>query len=555
MATPTPPLHLERLEDELALAFDYHPALVSAIKRLPVRTFDRASRRWHVPLRFAPELAVHLEAAGAPDDWLEQIRPHAQDALAQTALHQARRLAPAPGQYPGLFPHQQDGLAFLLAPRPTRGAILADEMGLGKTRQAILAAHAGHPQGEILVVCPAAIKLNWAREIALALGPGEDVHVVKGGDLRRARWTIVNYDLLTRHREALGAERWACLILDEAHAIKNLKTRRTSMILGGASGPTRVSGLADRADRVLCLTGTPITNRPLDLFPLLRAVGHPIGDDLPVFGMRYCAGHRHEFGWDYSGASHLDELHARLEPTLLRRRREEVLALPPKLRTYMPVEVDLVSYRQVWKDYVARLATQKRRGRRIPKRFLLAEIAKLRHAAALAKIEAARALIASILEQGEKVVVFTHYQKVVQALMSHFGPTAVRVTGRDDTEARQKAVDAFQHDPAVRVFVGNLKAAGTGVSLTAAAQVVFVDYAFVPADHLQAEDRPCRIGQRHAVTVTYLSAQETIDEEIEALLAQKLAVVSEAIDGVPGTLATSFVDDLLAILAPPQPPV
>ncbi|MFP5503040.1 MAG: helicase-related protein, partial [Candidatus Sericytochromatia bacterium] len=337
--------------------------------------------------------------------------------------------------------------------------------------------------------------------------------------------------------------------------IKNLKTRRTSMIIGGASGPTRVSGLADRADRVLCLTGTPITNRPLDLFPLLRAVGHPLGDDLPVFGMRYCAGHRHEFGWDYSGASHLDELHARLEDTLLRRRREEVLALPPKLRTYMPVEVDLASYRQVWKDYVARLATQKRRGRRVPKRFLLAEIAKLRHAAALAKIAAAKDLVASIVEQGEKVVVFTHYHQVVQALMRHFGPAAVRVTGRDDTEARQKAVDAFQHDPAVRVFVGNLKAAGTGVSLTAAAQVVFVDYAFVPADHLQAEDRPCRIGQRHAVTVTYLSAQETIDEEIEALLAQKLAVVSQAIDGVPGSLATSFVDDLLAILQPPQPPV
>lgn len=550
-----PALTLERLDEELALAFDYHPAMVSAIKRLPVRVFDRPGKRWHVPLRLAPELLASLEAADAPEAWLDAVRPHAQEALADAAMRQARaaQAAKEAEHVPGLFPHQQEGLAFLLAPRPTRGAILADEMGLGKTRQAILAAHLAHAEGEFLIVCPAALKLNWQREIGLALGPHEDVHVVSGGRFRRARWTVVNYDLLMRHREALMARRWACLILDEAHYIKNLKARRTAMILGGAAGPTRVSGLADRADQVFCLTGTPITNRPLDLFPLLRAVGHPLGDDMPVYGLRYCAGHQHEFGWDFGGASNLEELHARLEGTMIRRRREEVLTLPPKLRTYMPVEVDLTRYRQAWRDYVAALATKKRKGRRVPKRFLLAEIAKLRHAAAIAKIPAAIALVDAIRETGQKVVVFTHYHKVVNALLAHLGDSAVRVTGADGPEARQAAVDAFQEDPTVSVFVGNLKAAGTGVTLTAASQVVFVDYAFVPADHLQAEDRPCRIGQRHAVTVTYLSAQETIDEEIEELLAQKLAMAYAAVDGLPAPAMTSFVDDLLAVIAPQSP--
>jgi SWI/SNF-related matrix-associated actin-dependent regulator 1 of chromatin subfamily A len=221
--------------------------------------------------------------------------------------------------------------------------------------------------------------------------------------------------------------------------------------------------------------------------------------------------------------------------------------LPPKLRTYMPVEVDLQAYRRVWTDYAARM---KKRKRRMPRRLLLAEIAKLKQAAALAKIPAAIALVGSIVEQGEKVVVFTNYQAVVDALTAHFGEASVRLTGSDDADARQAAVDAFQLDERVRVFVGNLQAAGVGVSLTAASQVVFVDYSFVPADHLQAEDRPCRIGQQHAVTVTYMSAQETLDEEIEQLLAQKLGVVARAIDGVTPMLGASFLDDLLGIVAP-----
>jgi SWI/SNF-related matrix-associated actin-dependent regulator 1 of chromatin subfamily A len=155
-----------------------------------------------------------------------------------------------------------------------------------------------------------------------------------------------------------------------------------------------------------------------------------------------------------------------------------------------------------------------------------------------------------MLAQGEKAIVFTNYQAVVDALMAHFGDKAVKLTGEDSAAARQASVDAFQDDESVRVFVGNLQAAGIGVSLTAASQVVFVDYSFVPAEHLQAEDRPCRIGQRHAVTVTYLSAQETLDEEIEQLLAQKLNVVAQAIDGVTPMLGGSFLDDLLAVLDP-----
>lgn len=574
------PLRLEvtHREGEILLAFPYHPPWVHAIKRLPSRAFDPATRTWIVPDRLAPALLAALEGAGVLAEDLEPVRAIVGEALSRQAAAGARAVEAyqraVPGlaaRYPGLFRHQVEGIAFLLMPRPTRGALLADDMGLGKSRQAILAAHEAHPNGRILVVCPASVKLNWAREIRAALGsvtPGSAISTasplgphdlaVLGTDEAPARWTIVNYDRLRSHHAELLAQEWACLILDEAHYLKNRHSQRSLLVLGGEHRPRkrgklpagRIRGLVERAERVILLTGTPITNRPLDLFPLLRAMGHPLGDDLMRYAVRYCAAFQTEWGWDMGGASHLEELHERLGGVFLRRTKDEVLDLPPKLRTYMPVKVDLAAYRKVWTDYVQMLSRRKR----VPRRLLLAEVAKLRHAAALAKIPAAIAHAESVLETGEKLVVFTCHQAVVDAVTGHFGARAVRVTGAETAVQRQAAVDRFQQDLEVRVFVGNLVAAGTGVSLTAATQVLFVDYSFVPAEHLQAEDRPYRIGQHNAVTVTYLSAVGTLDEEIEQLLAQKLAVVSEAVEGEAPRLEGSFLDDLLGVIQRTCPP-
>ncbi|MNR87147.1 RNA polymerase-associated protein RapA [compost metagenome] len=559
MASEPLRLDVSQRDGEIHLSFPFHPAWVQAIKRLKVRAFDPKTRAWVVPERLAPDLLAHLESADVPAEALEAVRAIAAEALSRTAASNVRaveayeRAIPRLAEcYPGLFTHQREGIEFLLRPRPYRGALLADDMGLGKTRQALIAAHEAHPRGRMLVVCPASLKLNWEREIHAVLG-AQEVSVL-GRDEGLARWTIVNYDRLRSHQTELDSEDWACLILDEAHYLKNRHSQRSLLVLGGEHRPRkrgtlppgRIRGLVERAERVILLTGTPITNRPLDLFALLRAIGHPLGDDLLRYAVRYCAAFQTEWGWDMGGASHLDELHDRLRDVLLRRSKDEVLDLPPKLRTYMPVEVDLVAYRKVWLDYVQLLAKRKRR---VPRALLLAEVAKLRHAAALAKVPAAIAHVEAVLEAGEKVIVFTCHTGVVEALMRRFGPSAVRLTGEDGPAQRQAAVDAFQNDPEVRLFVGNLVAAGVGVSLTAATQVLFVDYSFVPAEHLQAEDRPYRIGQSNAVTVTYLSALGTLDEEIERLLAQKLAVVSEAIEGQLPQLQDSFLDDLLAVLA------
>jgi SWI/SNF-related matrix-associated actin-dependent regulator 1 of chromatin subfamily A len=233
------------------------------------------------------------------------------------ALARAQRLAA------GLFPHQVEGVAFLLG---RRRAILADDMGLGKTRQSITAVREASPDGPWLVVCPASVKGNWAREIA-AVRSDDPVAIVGPGPVPASAfrgWVIVNYDILARHVDALRALAWAGLVFDEAHYLKNHTSQRSRMarqLVEHASAAT-----------VHCLTGTPVTNRPRDLFPLLQVVGHPMARSFLSFAKRYCAAEHNGYGWVTDGASNLDELRVQLHGVMLRRTKDEVLDLPPKIR-------------------------------------------------------------------------------------------------------------------------------------------------------------------------------------------------------------------------------
>jgi SNF2 family DNA or RNA helicase len=161
---------------------------------------------------------------------------------------------------------------------------------------------------------------------------------------------------------------------------------------------------------------------------------------------------------------------------------------------------------------------------------VLTQIEKLKQAAAAAKLNAAVAWIADRLDES-KLVLFASHTFVVERLMQAFGDRAVRLTGADDAAARQVAVDRFQTEESVRLFVGNLKAAGVGLTLTAASDVAFLELAWTPADHDQAEDRLHRIGQRGSVTAWYLLAADTIDEDIVELLERKRQVIAGVTDG------------------------
>ena len=401
-----------------------------------------------------------------------------------------------------------------------RRAILADDMGLGKTRQAIIAVREAAPDGPFLVVCPAGVKLGWEREIRMVEGAEASIRVVDGktGPVNDARWTVVNFDLLARYERELGRVAWAGVIVDEAHYVKNRSGRSAQVLrLVGADGERDPQA-------VYLLTGTPMTSRPRDLFNLLRAVRHPLATSFYSFARRYCAAENNGYGLDTRGASNVEELARIVSGVMLRRAKTEALDLPPKTRTWLPVEVEAKQARKLeaqaltfyesnpdtsgpgWIEFLGRLN-------------------KARHALAVAKAPLTIDAVRERVEAGDKVIVFSSYTAVIEKIAAAFGEQCVTITGSVKARERQRAADRLQKDDRVRVLAGNLHAAGVGITLTAATHVVFNDLDWVPANHWQAEDRIYRIGQTRPAFVTYLCAESTLDDFVAALLEQKARTI------------------------------
>ena len=441
---------------------------------------------------------------------MSQPTPPTLDAAAADFLVAAAERAAA--GYPDLFRHQSVGVAFLLS---RSRAILADDMGLGKTRTSIVAAREHTPHGRILVICPASVKHGWRREI-LHVEPDATVDIIdqKTPDAP-ARWTVVNYDRLTRHADYLSSLAPQVIVVDEAHYIKN-KSARTSRVLG------LIEANPDAA--VHLLTGTPMTNRPRDLYNLLKAVGHPASRSFFSYAKRYCAAEDNGYGLDTNGASNLEELAGLVSGVMLRRTKDDELDLPEKVRTWLPVEADVARTRALEQRALAYLAENPARQGESWVRFL-GLLNKARHQLAVAKSRETQRFVADLIDAGQKVVVFTSYRKVAETLSAAFEGQAVSITGEHSATERDRAVQAFQKDDGVRLLVGNLQAAGTGITLTAGTHVVFNDLDWVPANHWQAEDRIHRIGQTRATFATYLYVPGTLDEYVAALLEQKAALV------------------------------
>jgi SWI/SNF-related matrix-associated actin-dependent regulator 1 of chromatin subfamily A len=450
----------------------------------------------------------------------------------------------------GLFPHQIEGVAFLLG---RRRAILADDMGLGKTRQAIVSLRHLTPRGSRLVVCPASVKRNWAREI-LVVAPDASILVVEGTApiSLTAEWVIINYDILGRHLSDLLRVPWAALVFDEAHYLKNHTSARSKL----SRQLTAAAAAATPALAVQLLTGTPLTSRPRDLFVLLQLAAHPLGRSFLSFAKRYCAAEKGEYGWKTGGASNIEELTVQLHGVMLRRSKDDVLALPPKLRTWLAVEVpsgtgaraiakvfELLAGKDT-RPLPSRDVELRRRGK------LLAFLVEARQALAIAKTTATLDFVKGAIDQGEKVIVFSCFDEPIRKLAKELGDTAVVVTGKTPAAMRQPLVDRFQNAADARVFVANIIAGGTGLNLTAATQVVFNDLDWVPTNHWQAEDRAYRIGQTRTVNVTYFVARDTIDDFVQAVLETKGALVNAIVEGdalAPGS-GGDVLDELQRVL-------
>ena len=469
-----------------------------------------------------------------------------------TAQQQAEALAA------GLYAHQVEGIAFLLG---RQRAILADDMGLGKTRQSVLAMRQAQPGGPYLVVCPAAVKTNWAREIEMVL-PAAEISIVGPAPAPApgyTGWVVINYDILAKH--PLAAHAWSGLVFDEAHYLKNYRSQRhrLSMDLVKAVGDESVIHL---------LTGTPLTSRPRDLFPLLQLARHALGRSFVSFAKRYCDAYKGEYGWVADGASNIEELTVQLHGIMLRRTKAEVLDLPPKIRSWLDVEVASRVARDMSEAVTELLQTISRRGqaklageteaeRRSRQGWIMGQLTTARNRLAIAKVRSTIPFVENALEQGEKVLVFSCFLAPINTLRKHFGKKAVAITGEVPASERQQRADRFQEDDSVQILAAQITAGGVGLNLTAARQVVFNDLDWVPVNHWQAEDRAYRIGQQQAVNVTYMVGSNTIDEFVKTVLETKSTLIDQLVEGsaLPEDFQRDVLDELRRVMEVlPEPP-
>ena len=425
------------------------------------------------------------------------------------------------------FKHQEEGIEFLLK---NKKCILADDMGLGKTLQAIVAALEIDAE-RILVVCPSSLKINWMREIENFC---EDVSIIKGKHWDPDRFTIINYDILknfhTIEEKGKKYEDWELrreivefnpdlIILDEAHFVKNHKSIRGKIL--------KDISKRFKTERVWLLTGTPIANRPMDYFNLLSIIDSPVTNNWVHYAKTYCEGMRFKkagrFIWVTNGASNLEELATKTKRTILRRKKEHVLDLPEKLITPVYLELENVDgYKNVWNEYIEQRKLDGKKGN--PAKDLV-EMTLLRTFIAMETVPYTIEKTEEALELNKKTIIFCNFNDEMDSFINHFGDKCVCVRGGMSDKQKQQSVDRFQEDDKCMVFVGQIKAAGVGLTLTKAEIVIMNSLDWVPGTHEQAEDRAYRIGQKETVNIYYMLIDDTIDTLVWNILKEKKKVI------------------------------
>lgn len=438
-------------------------------------------------------------------------------------------------------------------------ALIADEMGLGKTIQAIGLINSDPTLHQILIIVPASLKLNWKKELERWLVRPYTVGIASGQEFpSQANIVIINYDVLTKHLDKIHGFAWDLIVVDEAHYLKNPKAQRTAAALGKWDRVPEKIKPALRARKKLVLTGTPILNRPIEIQPILGWLDPKEFGHFWRFAKRYAGAYQGRYGWDLSGASNLEELQRKLRSgVMIRRLKKDVLTeLPAKRRQIIELpangfagllaeedEIERESAREIAElsEIVANAkllddeeayaeaigALRKAQG------VAFERMAEVRHQIALAKVPS---VVEHVLNASEPVVVFAWHRDVVEQLANELteeGRTVVTLVGGQSDNQKDHAVTEFQAGRA-DVFIGNIKAAGVGITLTRSSHVIFAELDWVPANVTQAEDRTHRIGQRESVLVQHIVLEGSLDQRLAQAIVEKQRIADAALDnGLP----------------------
>lgn len=567
------PIYITETPNTFRLSFAYNKEMVTLIKRVPsspkwdaqekewivkkesvcyppdrdARWYVEAFAQWAVAKRFATGISRRSEN----NDVVYEIPP-----MKEFSGEHYMLLNP--------YQYQLEGVRYAL---DHKRCIFGDQPGLGKTLQAICSVVKAHKEAKaygesfpVLVICPAALKVNWQREFKKFAGLNSIILDDKNRDswhrfyeLRNGHGDplssvfITNYESLKKFfvsdvkdhqrmtlRSIVFDERikmFNSVIIDESHKCKSGKTQQSKFVEGICKGKRWV----------FALTGTPVVNNNTDLVQQLKILGRL--DDFggyKHFVGRYCDGPKQ--------SSNLRELNYKLWMCcFFRREKSKVLTqLPDKMRQYITCDItnrkeyddaenDVIKYLRQYKNASDEKVARAMRGAVMVKMGILKQIA------ARGKIKAVSEFVHDVIDGGEKLIMFAYLKDVVEALKAEF-PDAVTVTGSDDIKAKQNAVDSFQNDPECKLIILNYKSGGTGLTLTAASRVGFIEFPWTYSDCEQAEDRAHRNGQKNAVNCYYFLGDKTIDRYMYNVIQTKKDIANE----VTGT-TTQIEEDMVNI--------
>lgn len=471
--------------------------------------------------RLAPAGERYLEWPEELPEDLHGARPRLRAPFAGTLAARPANLRPDTT----LAPYQEQAVAFIAHHDHT--CLLADDMGLGKTLEAIAAAQL--VDGKVLVVCPASAREVWRREVekfttetATVIGPGD--HVIATD----AKYTITGYSNLEAVADELRPESYQLVILDESHYVKNAASGRAKLVKQQLS----------RIPRRLVISGTPVMNTPEEVRAQLAFLHPEEWSDASWFKQRFLE--PFDGGTPEVREAVLKRLRQFLDGVMLRREKSEALPdLPAKAivwhrvklagearRAYVALEDEF--------DAVARedgVGSAKAAGK----------LERLKQCALSGKLPDALAFIRGTVAAGEKVVVFSRYRDAIKSVVAELADLApVTLTGDSTPDERADAERRFQGDPTCKVFVGQLVAAGTALTLIAGTHAVFLDLSWNPADHRQAMDRIHRRGQTKPVFAHFFLAEETVDEDVALVLDEKGQMMDALLKAAPTAPTTGI---------------
>lgn len=428
------------------------------------------------------------------------------------------------------------------------GVVLnSNEMGLGKTFETLWSLKRNPDWLPALVVCPASVKFNWKSEADVHFGMTCNVcesrtppRYNRFDFSTQSPITIINYDILKNWLPYLQHLGFKTLVCDEVQAIANLSTIRTKA----------VQVVASWVKHVQMLSGTPLSNRPAELFPILNILWPDVFFSFTAYAQEFCSPRWTQWGWKYDGAANLPRLHEMLKSLgMIRRRKIDVMKDLPKMtsRTILCELSDPQEYNAASNDFMSWLRQNAAHRVRAAKRAVaLTRLGMMLQLTARLKLRTPVDWSNRFLaETDEKLVLFAVHNKAVDVLQRRIEAKSVVIDGGLTALQSHAAVQQFQHDKETRVLIGT-RTAWSGINLTAASTLNMLELWYRPGDVTQALARINRIGQKSACTANFFVAAGTIEERACEILQQKQSTIDAVLDGViPESAEDTNIFDLL----------